>query len=77
MQLILGMLSKSHGHVLRLAKAFHVLFHLGKDGKISDTVYEDAVKAAVNFVNTSCQQHSLLVEDFYMKSLKDFKMMVH
>ena len=53
MQLVLGILSKSRGHVLRLATAFHVLFHLGKNGKISDTVSEVAVKAAVDFVKTS------------------------
>lgn len=48
------MLSKSRGHVLRLAVAFHVLFHVGKDNPVSVEVSEEAVKAAVDFVNISC-----------------------
>ena len=31
----IGMLSKSRGHILRLAVVFHVSFHLGKDGPVS------------------------------------------
>ena len=50
------MLSKSCGHILRLAVAFHILFHLGKDDSVSLEVSEDAVKAAVDFVKISCQQ---------------------
>ena len=54
------MLSKSRGHVLRLAVAFHVLFHLGKDNPVSVEVSEEAVKAAVDFVNISCQQTAFI-----------------
>lgn len=46
------MLSKSRGQVLCLAAINHVLFSLGSD----DDVSEDAVKAAIDFVNTACQQ---------------------
>ena len=50
------MLSKSRGHVLRLATALHVLFNLGKEEEVSETVSEKAVRAAVDFVKVSCQQ---------------------
>lgn len=50
------MLSKSRGQVLRLAAIIHVLFSLGSDEPQDDTVSEDAVKAAIDFVHTACQQ---------------------
>ena len=50
-----GMLSKSRGQVLRLATVLHVLFSLDEEA-ISDNVTEFAVKAAVNVVQTACQQ---------------------
>lgn len=50
------MLSKSRGQVLRLAAILHVLFSLGSDEPTDDIVSEDAVKAAIDFVNMACQQ---------------------
>ena len=50
-----GMLSKSLGQVYRLATVLHVLFSPDEEA-ISDNVTESAVKAAVNVVQTACQQ---------------------
>lgn len=53
------MLSNSRGLVLRLAAVIHVLFSLEQDEpldeSVSDTVSENAVKAAIKFVQTACQ----------------------
>ena len=51
-----GMLSKSRGQVLRLAAVNHVLFSLGSDGPQDDVVSENAIKAAIDFIHTACQQ---------------------
>ena len=59
------MLSKSHGHVLRVAAVLHVLLSFftsdpdctneaPSDDK--DVIGEPAVKAAIDFVQLSCQQ---------------------
>lgn len=50
------MLSKSRGHVLRVATVFHLLFHVDKEEPLSNEVSEEAIKASVNFIQTSCQQ---------------------
>lgn len=52
-----GMLSKSRGHVLRLAAVFHMLFCIElPDEDLDDEIPEVALKAAVNFVQVACQQ---------------------
>ena len=51
-----GMLSKSRGHVLRLAATMHVLFHLETPLSIPETISEQALKAAQEFVEV-CNQH--------------------
>ena len=51
-----GMLSKSRGHVLRIATILHMLFSIDSENTLSSEVLEMAVKAAVNFVWTTCQQ---------------------
>ena len=43
------MLSKSKGQTLRVAASLHVLFQLG-------IISEEAVSAAINFVQLCCQQ---------------------
>ena len=51
------MLSKSRGHVLRTAAILHVLFCYGNDTlDIPDVVSESAIRAATDFIKTSCQQ---------------------
>ena len=52
------MLSKSRGHVLRVAAVLHVLFHYKEtsDYTIPEEITESAVEAATNFVMVSCQQ---------------------
>ena len=51
-----GMLSKSRGHVLRIATILHMLFSIDSENTLSSEVLEMAVKAAVNFVWTTFQQ---------------------
>jgi len=51
------MLSKSRGQVLRVAAVMHMLFSIdNNDYKFEDIVSEAALKAAINLVETSCQQ---------------------
>ena len=50
------MLSRSRGQILCLSAVIHVLFSLGSDEPQDDIVSEDAVKAAIDFVHTACQQ---------------------
>lgn len=51
------MLSKSRGQVLRVATILHVLFNIDTEGEpLSSEISETAVKAAVNFIQTACQQ---------------------
>ena len=53
----IGMLSKSKGQILRVAAVLHVLFHRDTPLNIPENVSEEAVKAAVNFVDL-CLQHA-------------------
>ena len=52
------MLSKSRGHVLRVAAVLHVLFcyNDASDYEVPEEITEAAVKAATNFIMVSCQQ---------------------
>jgi hypothetical protein len=50
------MLSKSRGHVLRVAATMHVLFHLETPLSIPETISEQALMAAQEFVEV-CNQH--------------------
>ena len=50
------MLSKSRGQVLRIAAIQHVLFTLDSDELCGNTVTDAAIKAAINFVQVTCQQ---------------------
>ena len=54
---IAGMLSKSKGQILRVSAVLHVLFHIDTPPSIPQTISEDAVKAADNFVDL-CLQHA-------------------
>jgi hypothetical protein len=57
------MLSKSRGQVLRIATILHVLFSIDDEDDVTydPEVSEVAVKAAVNFVQTACQQTAFIV----------------
>jgi len=55
------MLSKSRGQVLRIATILHMLFSIDSEHQSLDSeVSETAVKAAVNFVQTACQQTAFI-----------------
>ena len=55
------MLSKSRGQVLRIATILHMLFSIDNpDEPLNSEVSEMAVKAAVNFVQTACQQTAFI-----------------
>lgn len=57
MYFLVGMLSKSRGQVLRIATILHMLFSINSEPESLSTEISDiAVKAAVNFVKTACQQ---------------------
>ena len=51
------MLSKSRGQTLRVAAVMHVLFHMDTPIAIPPTISEEALKAALNFVEL-CNQHA-------------------
>ena len=50
------MLSKSRGLVLRVATVLHMLFHINSTDPLPDQLSDMSIKAAVNFVQISCQQ---------------------
>lgn len=50
------MLSKSKGQILRVAATFHVLFALNGSAEISSEISEEAIAAAIKFVQLCCQQ---------------------
>ena len=52
-----GMLSKSRGQVLRVADTLHVLFHLDTPQVIPADIADNALKAALDFVEV-CNQHT-------------------
>ena len=54
------MLSKSRGQILRVAATMHVLFHLDTPLAISSTISEEALEAAINFVELSNQHVAFL-----------------
>ena len=54
------MLSKSKGLILRVAGVLHVLFQVDSPGDISNTISEQAIIAAQDFVDTCCQHAAFL-----------------
>lgn len=55
------MLSKSRGHVLRVATVLHLLFHIDDyDEVLNPVVSEAALKAAVNFIQVASQQTAFI-----------------
>ena len=56
----IGMLSKAKGQILRIAATMHILFHLEKEEEVSEGIIEDAVLAAINYIQT-CIQHTAYI----------------
>ena len=54
---ISGMLSKSRGQILRVAAVLHVLFHIDTPQAIPKDISENALQAALDFVEV-CNQHA-------------------
>ena len=55
-----GMLSKSNGQVLRLSTVLHLVFHCNEEDRLPDLNSEAAIKAAISFVQVSCQQTAVM-----------------
>ena len=51
------MLAKSKGQILRVSVVFHALFGWENPQAISDVISEDALRAAIEFVDV-CMQHA-------------------
>ena len=51
------MLSKSRGQILRVSAVLHVLFHMDTPQSIPESISEEALKAAQDFVEV-CNQHT-------------------
>ena len=43
------------GQFLRVSAAMHVLFHLGNEAEIPDTITQSAIEAGIDFVEVCCQ----------------------
>ena len=73
--LLTGMLSKSCGQVLRISTIFHMLFSIENEQEpLSSEVSEVAVKAAVNFVQTACQQTAFVAgKGFIQEEVQTYK----
>ena len=56
MQLLTGMLSKSRGQVLRVAATLHAFFYVETPQQLPADISNEAIVAAVNFVEI-CNQH--------------------
>lgn len=57
------MLSKSKGQILRVLAAFHCLFNINghsETPELKDEISEEAVTAAINFVELCCQQTAFM-----------------
>ena len=77
MQLLTGMLSKSRGQVLRVAATLHALFYVETPQQLPADISNEAIVAAVNFVEI-CNQHVAFLSgmgdiDSYITSLKEMQ----
>lgn len=43
------------GQTLRVSAAMHVLFHIESEGSLPSTITQEAIEAAINFVEVCCQ----------------------
>ena len=71
------MLSKSRGQVLRVAATLHALFNIETPQQLPTNIADDAIVAAVNFVEV-CNQHVAFLSgmgdiDTYITSLQEMQ----
>ena len=59
-ELLSGLLSKAKGQLLRVATCLHVLFSLETPGKIEVKISQEALSAAIDFVDVCCDHASLI-----------------
>lgn len=50
-----GTLSKSLGQIIRVSAGMHILFHLDQEGPLPQTISDEAIDAAIDFVEVCCQ----------------------
>ena len=53
---------------LRTSAALHVLFSIDEDAPLSSTISNEAINAAIDFVEVCCQ-HTAYIVDLYMRKL--------
>jgi len=58
--LICGFLSKAKGQLLRIATCLHVLFKINTPDNIDQTIDEQAIKAAIDFIEVCCD-HAFMI----------------
>ena len=68
--IIVGMLSKSMGQILRISAAMHILFHIDEDGPLSNIISDMAIDAAINFVEVCCQHTAYITGRGNINQLK-------
>ena len=73
----IGMLSKSRGQVLRVAATLHALFYIETPQQVPNGISNEAIIAAVNFVEV-CNQHVAFLSGMgeigsYITSLKEMQ----
>ena len=72
-----GMLSKSKGQILRVAATFHVLFSWETPHSISAEITDEALKAAIDFVEIGTQHAAFLAgRDGIQEAIDNIKEMV-
>ena len=73
----IGMLSKSRGQVLRVAATLHALFYIETPQQVPNCISNEAIIAAVDFVEV-CNQHIAFLSGMgeigsYITSLKEMQ----
>ena len=58
--MFIGTLSKSMGQILRISAAMHVLFHMESEEELPSVITEQAISAAIDFVEVCCQHTAYL-----------------
>ena len=58
--LVSGFLSKAKGQLLRVATCLHVLFKIETPDKIDQAIGEEALSAAIDFVDICCE-HAFMI----------------
>ena len=53
-------ISKSLGQILRVRATMHVLFHLSNNDPLPSTITDEAIAAAIDFVDVCCQHTAFI-----------------